>query len=350
MIIDLFAGPGGWSTGLNMLGLSETDGIEIDAAACSTAMAAGHPRLRADVREVDPRDHAERCTGLIASPPCQGFSMAGKGEGRHDSELILKAVSSCGGPLDAGSVIAAYRDLFADPRSELVLQPLKWALDLKPEWLAWEQVPAVLPIWAACAKTLRRHGWNVWTGLVDAEAYGVPQTRRRAILLAHRSREVAMPPATHRRYRDDSSDLPRWVSMAEALGWGMTHRPAFAVAVGTAAGGTDPSCLGGSGARIQFRAEREHGRWIEQPMDHPRRDPRPTPGLFDVEFAPSVNDGTRLTVAEAGQLQSFPADYPWRGRAGEQYQQAGDAMPPLLAAHCLTALGVGNAGSLEVAA
>ena len=37
MIIDLFAGPGGWSTGLNMIGRAETVGIEWDKAACETA-------------------------------------------------------------------------------------------------------------------------------------------------------------------------------------------------------------------------------------------------------------------------------------------------------------------------
>ncbi|MCX4698659.1 DNA cytosine methyltransferase [Streptomyces sp. NBC_01373] len=49
-------------------------------------------------------------------------------------------------------------------------------------------------------------------------------------------------------------------------------------------------------------------------------------------------DGTelkRLSWAEAGQLQSFPADYPWAGR--NQAQQIGNATPPLLATHILTA-------------
>ena len=54
MIIDLFAGPGGWSTGLNMIGRAETVGIEWDKAACDTARAAGHERLQADIAELDP--------------------------------------------------------------------------------------------------------------------------------------------------------------------------------------------------------------------------------------------------------------------------------------------------------
>ena len=57
-------------------------------------------------------------------------------------------------------------------------------------------------------------------------------------------------------------------------------------------------------------------------------------------------DGTtrNLTVAEAGVLQSFPRDYPWRGGSISQQQQVGDAIPPRLAAAVLRAVGVGQVG------
>ena len=42
-----------------------------------------------------------------------------------------------------------------------------------------------------------------------------------------------------------------------------------------------------------------------------------------------------VTVKDAAVLQSFPADYPWRGRQAQKYKQIGNAVPPLMAAAVL---------------
>jgi DNA (cytosine-5)-methyltransferase 1 len=225
-----------------------------------------------------------------------------------------------------------------------------------------EQVPAVLPIWQKIATLLPRD-YRAAVGVLSAEQYGVPQTRRRAVLVASRVRDVELPRPTHSRYyatepgRLDEGVLP-WVSMAQALSWGMTERPYLTVAPGTASGGTDPQALGGSGARRTVRREKDAGRWLPKfndqsgsPFDHdwPFKRPATTiagrgivgnPGVNANRFngsAKSRNDGVRVSVAEAGVLQAFPPDYPWSGNEGAQYQQVGDAVPPLLAEAILRA-------------
>lgn len=249
-IIDLFSGPGGWDVAASALGYAPL-GIEWDDAACKTREAAGLRTLQADVGELDPQMVVDEhfgigqprhgtLEGLIASPPCQAFSMAGKGAGRAGMAAYADAIRHMaeGKPVD----VAALDEACGDERGHLVLEPLRWALALHPKWVACEQVEPVLPLWEEMAAALRVHGYFTWTGVLSAERYGVPQTRRRAILLAGLERAVQEPPATHQRYiaprrnhtQEDSlfaapeaerivapedRHLEPWVSMAEALGW-----------------------------------------------------------------------------------------------------------------------------------
>lgn len=146
--------------------------------------------------------------------------------------------------------------------ASLVIEPARFIHAGHPEWVALEQVPAVLPLWEVYAAELRKRGYSAWCGRLDAACYGVPQTRVRAILIASRARTVYQPSPTHYDPRKGMQLFGEpWVSMAEALGWGMTGRPHFTLATaGGTRGGADEQ-VGGSGARAALYAERDAGRW-----------------------------------------------------------------------------------------
>lgn len=313
--LDLFAGTGGWDIAATALGW-DVDGVEIMPEAKLTRSAAGLKTVADDVRDVDPEPGEYDI--LIASPPCQTFSAAGNGTGRAALDAVLLGVAAY-----RAGVTPRFADLAAltgDDRTALVLEPLRVALAARPTFIAWEQVPTVLPVWEACADVLRAFGYSVATGNLNAEQYGVPQTRKRAFLLARRDGcSVTLPTPTHSRYYSRSPEkldqgVKPWVSMAEALGWGMTHRPFFTIpTAGGLRGGADEQ-VGGTGARRALYAERDAGRW-EGPTDGP----------------------IRPTVADVARLQTFPADHPWQGAKTAQYRQAGNAVPPLLARAVLAA-------------
>jgi DNA (cytosine-5)-methyltransferase 1 len=114
--------------------------------------------------------------------------------------------------------------------SVLVVQPARWVLAIRPRWVALEQVPSVAPLWHHLAALLRELGYNAWSGVLSAEEYGVPQTRKRAILIARCDGiPVGRPTPTHQAYRAGrehaiepdlfGDPLPPPVSMADALGW-----------------------------------------------------------------------------------------------------------------------------------
>ena len=67
MIVDLYAGPGGWDEGLRTLGITDVVGLEWDEAACLTRAAAGHRTIRTDVATCPTEPFVGKVRGLIAS-------------------------------------------------------------------------------------------------------------------------------------------------------------------------------------------------------------------------------------------------------------------------------------------
>ena len=426
-VLDAFAGPGGWDLAARDLGL-DVLGIELDTDACATRAAAGLRTIQADVAALDPAGFAP-ITGFIASPPCPTFSSAGGRAGDFLTEIIVSAMRDLAEGVDsrerrrdeafevlepiaweAERTAARKKDRAPDVEracdracrdadmSLLVVEPLRYILTLEPEWVALEQVPPVLPLWRALAEVLRVRGYSVWTGILEAERFGVPQTRERAILMASRVRAVLPPPATHQRYvkgepaRYDitlEGELRPWVSMAEALGWqeGAEPCPAPTVSGGGTGSGGGVEVFASQSSRSRARSAvrlRSHqtidggdrayrdlaepglticsgtrsARWVYDRRQtggdgtpvgpRPMSEPAPTiasQGLAKGRDRWVINrptttqdDVVRIAVREAAILQSFPADYPWQGSKSAQFLQCGNAIPPLLARAILSML------------
>lgn len=330
-MVDLFAGPGGLDVAADVLGIPAI-GLEWDTNACTTRRAAGLRTIEGDVRKYSPADFTE-ANVLAGGPPCQTFTVAGNGAGRRALDRVLEFVLRLVNREERSRIDAALKTM-DDERTGLVLEPLRWALEaidnpaLKPyEAIVLEQVPAVLPVWKAYGQVLRAEGYSVATGILHTEEYGVPQTRRRAVLIARRNGlQASLPTATHHRYRKGAkrpaSDGRRdcWVSMEDAL----PDRRAtpFRVVSNYGTGG-DPKARG-------------RRRSCEPSATVTGKNSRNRLVTDDAE----ERELDRFTQQEAGRLQTFPAEYPWSGR--DVAQQIGNAVPPRLGIHVLcTTLGLG---------
>lgn len=285
--LDLFGGgAAGWSQ-------DDALGVEIDDAACATRRARGLPTFQGDVSQIDPRSmeryFPDGVEYVCASAPCQGFSTAGKGYGRPDREHLIAA---------GRRRMLVSPQAMNDPRSALTLEPLRWTLALQPTWVAWEQVEAILDVWLVFAQVLAIDGYNTWAGIVNAADCGTAQTRKRAILLAHKDLPVGKPPTI----------FPR-LAMRDVL----DLDDEVAIRMGRARGTR---------------------RTIDEPAPTIMFGKSPSGVVWELE-----GGGERLiTVDEAAALQGLESGLPWQGGVVASYRQVGDAIPPPMAKHLIDSM------------
>ncbi|WP_257135297.1 DNA cytosine methyltransferase [Streptomyces sp. rh207] len=335
----------------------ESIGVEWDDATRATRAAAGLLTTHVkDVAALGPCDPSVvEATVLTGGPPCQSFSVAGSRKGHEALDDVLRLATRLADHEDEASFDAAWKevkaetDAMSDDRTGFVLQPLRWIMEAKLkrgrpyEVVVLEQVPTVLPVWKHFVEILRRTGYAAEAHVLHTEDFGVPQTRRRAVLIAQFDpenvhRKVPFPKATHQRYRkgaerlsarDDHSggslfdDVEPWVSMRDAL---RATRTTDFVMVSNYGSGGDPKNRGRRESGEP--APTVTGKVRRNRLYHLRKD---SSGEIVIRLDDELD---RLSAQEAGLLQSFPAAYPWRST--DVAQQIGNAVPPRLALHILS--------------
>ncbi|UOE45903.1 DNA cytosine methyltransferase [Agromyces larvae] len=229
IVVDLYAGVG-VSQAVRRLGGRDL-GVEIEPAAIAIREANEFETIYEDVWDAGNLAvileglavfNAGQAWTLWASPPCQLWSMAGKGAAREHRAALVEAMHA--GIYEDIDELRAFGASLGDENYAHVLVPLHYVFRYRPDYVAFEQVPPVLSLWMEMLSEFEKMGYSAKAANLQAEQYGVPQTRKRAILVARKKElgEVQLPTPTHSKYhvrdktRLDPGVLP-WVSMEEAL-------------------------------------------------------------------------------------------------------------------------------------
>lgn len=192
--VDLFCGAGGLTHGLLRKGIEVKAGVDLDPA-CRYAYETNNKGAKFLERDVEslkieeisglfPKDKYSLLAGCA---PCQPFSTYAKG-----------------------------KDTSGDAKWRLLRSFAKMVREAQPDLVTMENVPQ-LPKHAIFDEFLGAFdGYHVWQGVVECEAYGVPQRRRRLVLLASRLGPISLIPPTHKDRHATVADAIRYLPDIDA--------------------------------------------------------------------------------------------------------------------------------------
>ena len=324
--VDLFAGAGGATQGLSDAGFTVLGAVENDAAAANTYQV-NHsvPLLVADdIRRVNGswiRSKLGLKQGnldlLNACPPCQGWSSLGKRDTDDKRNILID---------DVWRLIRALL-----PRSWILENVTGLAKDPRLDSLVQRAIKA---------------GYTVQSYWLDAKNFGVPQRRKRLIVLGIRDRLPDSLPKDFMAMVPVSFDQsPR--TAGEAIGIaehtapnedpihrGRRHNHHIVQRISAVPVGGNRfdlptefrlDCHQRMGSR---QASAAYGR-IRADQPAPTMTTRCTTPACGSFIHPTENRG--ITLREAALIQSFPVDYAFWGNYGQIEAQIGNAFPPRMA-------------------
>lgn len=317
--IDLFAGCGGLSLGLRRAEFRILGGVEIDPIAAAT-YELNHPGVdlrQENILKVKPRkwmsDLGLRSGDLdllAGCPPCQGYSAIRTKNGGKQNR---------------------------DQRNSLVREMLRFARIFRPKAVMMENVPGLLNKKALrdLKNGLGEMGYEVQCEIKDAQFYGVPQRRKRLILLA--GKKFRIPFASPRRNTLTVRKVLSGLRPVRASGDRLHDLPERRSPEMKAdirripANGGSRSALGDKGQRpchVRLNGFKDtYGR-----MAWNKKAPTITSGCFNPSKGRFLHPRSNrcITMREAAILQGFPRRYRFDSRAGKQALalMIGNALPP----------------------
>lgn len=355
-VISLFSGAGGDTLGLTRAGYSVVAFSEMNAAAIAThkvefphSTHLTSPSGDANIKNIPDsvfQPYAGNTEIVFAGFPCQGFSHAGKK--RHD-----------------------------DARNELVHEFVRVARIVGPTWIIGENVKGLLsrkgrdpnapptaplvPVIQIIQALFEKIGYKITYRVLDATTAGIPQQRKRLILVGHRGDQyphipwerITAPKPTIRSLLEShlegaveflrpTNEARYWISTTETEPTGTPHPNLLRLIQGIRNRSTKEKESDPSGpdqivepdGLISFGVRKSgyHGQILDP--DEPSKTIICTYGLCPRLFV-GLSNGQKywircMTPRELGRIQGFPAEYAWQGTTKDKINQIGNAVPPAL--------------------
>ncbi|MDX8152073.1 DNA cytosine methyltransferase [Patulibacter brassicae] len=325
-VVDLFAGCGGMTLGFEATGrFRSIFAVEFERPAAATYARNFGEHVAA--KPIELVEEFPATDVLIGGPPCQGFS-----------------------PLNMRGVGLERRDLWRE-----YLRALDQSA---PSVFVMENVPELLRSaeYLAFREAATELGYQVDGRILNAADYGVPQRRRRAIVIGSRVGDVVWPAPTHSQSGEDGS--PRWRTFRDAVAglplepdghnWHRSRNPRpisierYKTIPGEGEGRFDlaqrrPDITPACWLRKPTGSTDVFGRlWWDRPAFTIRTEfYKPEKGRY---LHPSEH--RPITLREAARCMTFPDEFAFPEDQGMTAvaKQIGNAVPPRLAEHLAQAI------------
>jgi DNA (cytosine-5)-methyltransferase 1 len=312
--IDLFSGPGGLSLGMKRAGIEPVACVEKskDAVATYDAHTPNAEHYRSDIRGISFERYRGSVDVIYGGPPCQPFSTGGLRKGTADA-----------------------RNMFPE-----FIRALK---EVRPAAFLAENVPGLVTrsrvqYLAELLNEFEAIGFNVSWHVVSAADYGVPQKRRRLIIVGMKNGTFWFPKPTHGPEADmahvaSGTVIDKFKPLGEAPDCPVVYakypdprRSPYAGHVYN--GGGRPIDLTVPCHTILASAGGYKTHWIDTKDIAPDYSAHLMAGGAPRDGA--VPGARRMTLEESALIQTFPSDMWFAGSRSSQYTQVGDAVPPML--------------------